>query len=509
MKRKNISISSLINENHLKLVQENRKYIRSIGKALLYTAFQGIAQRGDDEKESSLNRGNFIELLTLLEDFSDDLKEKRQLLPKNSTYISPKIQNEIFTIFNQMIRDQISDELQRCQYFAIMVDETKDITKIEQVSVVLRYYLGGIIYERFLEFRAAENLCASSLFIYIKEILDLSNVDIRKCIAQTYDGANVMSGKCNGVQALFRKEVPQAIYVHCYNHRLNLVIADICININGVNIFFELIEMFYVFISGSAVHAKFIDVQNRMQFSPKIELKRVCLTRWTAQVFACLTMKKALSPLLILLNKLVYDRDDRAVEAKGLLHQIDYNFIFNLVMFCKILNMFKKVCDYLQNINAEIANCLILISSLKSVLQDMRNSNTDTTFDDIYKEAIDICKENNIEIPSQVNSKKRIKKIPKYFEKYIMTEQSSLEENLPISKTDLKTKLYYSVIDYILQEIKHRFSENNDVLKAISYLHPASEHFASFSRIESLAKHYGSDTEMLKSELKILPTTIK
>ena len=90
-----------------------------------------------------------------------------------------------------------------------------------------------------------------------------------------------------------------------------------------------------------------------------------------------------------------------------------------------------------------------------------------------------------------------------------MTEQSSLEENLPISKTDLKTKLYYSVIDYILQEIKHRFSENNDVLKAISYLHPASEHFASFSRIESLAKHYGSDTEMLKSELKILPTTIK
>lgn len=147
-----------------------------------------------------------------------------------------------------MIRNKISAELQSCQHFAIMVDETKDNTKIEQVSVVLRYYFDGIIYERFMGFRAAENLCASSLLLYIKEILALNNVDINKCIAQTYDGANVMSGKCNGVQALFRKEVPQALYVHCYNHRLNLVIADICKNINGVKIFFNLIVFMYLFL---------------------------------------------------------------------------------------------------------------------------------------------------------------------------------------------------------------------------------------------------------------------
>lgn len=116
---------------------------------------------------------------------------------------------------------------------------TKPITKIEQVSVVLGYYLDGIIYERFLGFRAAENLCASSLFTYIKKILALNNIDVRKCIVQTYDSANVMSGKCDSVQELFRKEVPQAIYVHCYNHRLNLVITDICKNINSVKIFFD------------------------------------------------------------------------------------------------------------------------------------------------------------------------------------------------------------------------------------------------------------------------------
>lgn len=55
-----------------------------------------------------------------------------------------------------------------------MVDETKDIIKIEQLSVVLRYYLDGIVYERFMGFRAAGSLCAyyikMSLFMYIKEI---------------------------------------------------------------------------------------------------------------------------------------------------------------------------------------------------------------------------------------------------------------------------------------------------------------------------------------------------
>jgi len=170
MKSRKITVSSLINKGHLKLVKENQKYIQYIGKALLFTVVQCIAQRGDNESENSLNRGNFVELLHLLEYFNDDFKQKRQSLPKNSKYISPQIQNEIFTIFNQMIRDQISNELQKCQYFAIMVDETKDISKIEQLSVVLIYYLDGIIYERFMGYRAADFLCAKSLFTYIKRI---------------------------------------------------------------------------------------------------------------------------------------------------------------------------------------------------------------------------------------------------------------------------------------------------------------------------------------------------
>jgi len=126
-------------------------------------------------------------------------------------------------IFNDMIQSIISDELQKSQYFSIIVDETKDISKIGQISVVLRYFLNGVFFERFMGYRAAESSCAKSLLVYIKEIIANSNVDIMKYVSQTCDGASVMRGRLNGVQALFRDDLPQAIYVHCYNHRLNLI----------------------------------------------------------------------------------------------------------------------------------------------------------------------------------------------------------------------------------------------------------------------------------------------
>lgn len=41
---------------------------------------------------------------------------------------------------------------------------------------------------------------------------------------QGFDGASNMSGKFNGVQAIIREQYPQAIYVHCAAHSLNLAV---------------------------------------------------------------------------------------------------------------------------------------------------------------------------------------------------------------------------------------------------------------------------------------------
>ena len=43
-------------------------------------------------------------------------------------------------------------------------------------------------------------------------------------VAQSYDGAAVMLDELNGVQAKVKESAPDAIFIHCFTHKLNLVL---------------------------------------------------------------------------------------------------------------------------------------------------------------------------------------------------------------------------------------------------------------------------------------------
>jgi len=51
-------------------------------------------------------------------------------------------------------------------------------------------------------------------------------LDIALCRGQAYDGASSMSGAVSGVQRRIKLDVPNAIYVHCYAHKLNMVLLN-------------------------------------------------------------------------------------------------------------------------------------------------------------------------------------------------------------------------------------------------------------------------------------------
>ena len=86
-----------------------------------------------------------------------------------------------------------------------MVDATKDVSKQEHLSVVLRYVVEGAIYERFLTFSEVDDLTARGLVNIISDTLGKMGIPIDSCVCQNYDGASVMSGHLRGVQALFRE----------------------------------------------------------------------------------------------------------------------------------------------------------------------------------------------------------------------------------------------------------------------------------------------------------------
>ena len=96
------------------------------------------------------------------------------------------------------------------------MNETKDVSKKEQISFILRYYYNGVIKESFLHFEAAEKLDAAGLTEKIVQLLERHGLDYKNhLIGQAYDGAAVMSGKHSGVQARIKEKVKYAFYIHC------------------------------------------------------------------------------------------------------------------------------------------------------------------------------------------------------------------------------------------------------------------------------------------------------
>jgi len=83
--------------------------------------------------------------------------------------------------------------------------------------------------ERFLSFiDVSSSQKAIDIVAAILKFFEQSSMKDVKIIAQSYDGASVMSGQHGGVQTLMKKHYPYAIYIHCMAHRLNLIVVDTC-----------------------------------------------------------------------------------------------------------------------------------------------------------------------------------------------------------------------------------------------------------------------------------------
>jgi len=117
-------------------------------------------------------------------------------------------------------QQEISLKIKKADYLSIMADETTNVS-----AIFYRYIVKDKVVERFWGFLKPKAHNSEELAECIKEQLDqhIGN-ETDKLIAQTYDGASVMSGNINGVQVKIKLHYPNANYVYCYAHQLNLVI---------------------------------------------------------------------------------------------------------------------------------------------------------------------------------------------------------------------------------------------------------------------------------------------
>jgi len=107
--------------------------------SLLFYARQGIAIRGHREDEDSLNKGNFLELLTLRA--KDNHIIQRYFIEKEKTfrYVSDDYTNTFLENLANIVIENIIDTIRAAGIFSIIFDETQDFSRHEQVAIIIRY----------------------------------------------------------------------------------------------------------------------------------------------------------------------------------------------------------------------------------------------------------------------------------------------------------------------------------------------------------------------------------
>ena len=214
---KGTTVGARLDQERRRVINSNCHYVKALVEAILVCAQQGLVLGGhsDAMDDSSINPGNFRVLVKLLSKHDDIIKKRLEAGPQNATFLGHDIQNELVAVMRRKIIEKIQAEVSEAQYYTIIADESKDISKKEQLSIILRYVYHGIIHERFVGYTHATELNATALSEYILQAISEMQLDIKDCISQCYDGASVMSGECAGVSAKILERNTKAVYIHC------------------------------------------------------------------------------------------------------------------------------------------------------------------------------------------------------------------------------------------------------------------------------------------------------
>ena len=366
------SVKALLDDGHSQYVKENRDYLKAVLDVVFVCARQGIASR-HREGEESQNRGNFLVLLELVAKHDKQIADRLAEGSKNAKCTHHSIQDDFIHSIAQLIRQDITSDMSDAVFYCIICDEAKDASKEEQISICLRYYdeSAGHIKEAFWGFTPAKDgQDAASLKSKILASLTENKVDLGSSVAQCYDGASVMSGRLHGLQVLMRKDMPNAIYIHSYSHRLNLVVVDV---VNGSARLADLLDTFqqlHNFMIISTVHTIFMTKQKQLYSKHQTrELPSVSETRWVCQHKICFAVLETLKAVVETIDEVAeMDVGKRAVTARNLQMRIHSSFVGHLVTMEWILKICGDATEALQPGTDTLQTALDLISDMETLL---------------------------------------------------------------------------------------------------------------------------------------------
>ncbi|CAF3411414.1 unnamed protein product, partial [Rotaria sp. Silwood2] len=216
---------------------------------------------------------------------------------------------------------------------------------------------------------------------------------------QGYDGANVVSGQLGGVQKLIRDVVPRAVYVHCSNHSLDLVLAYAC-SLQLIKSFFGTVKSIIKFISSSPKRKKLLAqaIESTTTETRRRHLVRLCDTRWVEKHNSIIVFKQLFLGIIVALEYFVDHGDS---ETSGLSRAYvkalrDIDFAIPLGIVSRVFSITKPYVEQLRKPTCDLIKCYQRIEQISTYLAELIYDNNQ--LDELYNEFVTFAEANEIDI---------------------------------------------------------------------------------------------------------------
>ena len=295
---------------------------------------------------------------------------------------------------HKVLRSLISDLLSQ-RWFALLADETRDVSNREQLVVNLRWVSENYdINEDFFGLVKLDDTTANSIYLSLKNFLISLGIPFENCKGQGYDGARNFQGHVTGVAKRFEDDNNSAISIHCLAHCVNLCLQDIardskCVK-EALNFSMEVIQLIKYSLKRQVVFER---VQGEGNDSPKPGIRTLCPTRWTVRTTAMQRILDNYETLCTMMEESSHGSDDCSRRACGVLALMEkFQTYFGLKLSVLIFSLTEQLSVTLQGVTTNVDDCYFAV---KVTIRGLKKLRTDEMFKTFFKsvkeEAKDKC----------------------------------------------------------------------------------------------------------------------
>ncbi|XP_065684362.1 zinc finger MYM-type protein 1-like [Hydra vulgaris] len=332
--------------------------------------------------------------------------------------------------------------------------------------------------ERFLKLEELKKKKGSDITKLILNVLEENELDIKNCRGQLYDNGANMAGIYNGVQALIRQNNPQASFIPCSAHSLNLCAVHAIESSAPAKSCFGNIQKLYNLFSSSPVRWKILQEETGQS------LHKLSVTQWSSRIESVKPLAKKPREILKSLHRL--KELDLPDESSNEVHYLikwmnSFEFVVFTTFWFKCLMAVNNVSLLLQSTQLTLDDEVKILNGLLMDLDRIRLS-----WDLILIEATEVAK--NLKFDKIMFTVKRTRK-------KIISDETAGYNHEEASK-NFECNVFNVALDNLTSQMRSRFKVIEEECSKFSFLWSLQKSQTDQElglKAENLAKLYPKD----------------